>query len=115
MTVNVMAIRQRRDAALKEAKLPMLVRKLLIDDFEVLLKEVEKLRQGANGANGAADNPSGENGWQLETYTARRKLKSGAVVEYEYKREWCWKDGKKVMRHVKSGRNTGRNGRKSAW
>lgn len=106
MTVNLAAIRQRRNEALKSMSV-VLVRKLLLDDLEQLICELERLQKGVK------NDPSAENGWQLETYTARRTLKSGAVVEYQYQREWKYKDGKKVVRHLKSaGRNAGRkNGR----
>ncbi|MBZ0305637.1 MAG: hypothetical protein K8I82_06180 [Anaerolineae bacterium] len=104
MTVNINDIRHRRNEALKTMSV-MLVRKLLLDDLERLIQEVERLRDNRQ-------NPSEENGWQIETYTARRKLKNGTVVEYEYQREWKWEDGVKVVRHVKNtGRNAGRNGR----
>lgn len=106
MVVNINAIRQRRNEALKSMSV-VLVRKLLLDDLEQLIYELERLQ----GGNGKSDPSGGE--WQLETYTARRTLASGEAVEYEYQREWKYEDGKKVVRHLKNaGRKNGRkNGR----
>lgn len=52
MAVNIADVRLRRDQALKTMSV-VLVRKLLLDDFEALLKEIEKVRHGNNGASKA--------------------------------------------------------------
>lgn len=98
MGANLADVRLRRDQALKTMSV-VLVRKLLIDDFEALLKEIEGMRHG-NGASKAEDNPS-ESEWRIEEYFVYRDLKSGHRAKYSCKRKVTNQDGKKIVRHIK--------------
>lgn len=95
MGANLADVRLRRDQALKTMSV-VLVRKLLLDDFEALLKEIEGVRHNASKAE---DNPSGGE-WEIEEYSVWRPLKSGERKEYRYKREVRYEHGRKIVRHI---------------
>lgn len=96
MTANINAIRRRRNEALKSMSV-VLVRKLLLDDLEQLICEVERLQKGANGKS----DPS-EGLWtHEESYCVPYTRRDGTRVKRWYRRKVRYENGKKIVKHIK--------------